>query len=160
MAVRPGTIRSREGRRSPNQVLRLGDGIVCTGAQGTALFAVISRQNRRAAVAEQPSDAGMQQVWRERFQQDAVAAGRDRVGDTLDMGRRDEHGRGRLEKPDVPKDIAGVAVEDVQSRYDECRLCAPHILSGRSRRRGHRDREVDAKRRCEHASQSLVLDQQ
>jgi hypothetical protein len=47
-------------------VLRLGDRIVCAGAQGVAVFAVISRQNRRASVAQQAPDAGMQQVRRER----------------------------------------------------------------------------------------------
>jgi len=66
VAVRPGAVRSREDRRSPDQVLRRRQGVVRTGPQRSAVFAGISRQDHRAAFAQQAPDAGMQQVRRER----------------------------------------------------------------------------------------------
>ena len=52
VAVRPGTIRSREDGRSPNQVLRLRQDVVRAGQQRIALFAGISRQDRRQIVSD------------------------------------------------------------------------------------------------------------
>src|SRR5262245_41869974 len=51
VAVRPGTIRSGDDGRSPYQVLRLGQRIVRSRPQRVAVFAGISRQDRRASLA-------------------------------------------------------------------------------------------------------------